>query len=443
MTVDLRWFLNLLEEEGELLRVRRKVSPKFELPSVAKKARDKAVLFEKVEGSQMRVVSSVLSKRSMLALALKTDEHKVLEEFMKRGGKSILPKIVSRGPVKEVIKTGEEADLGDLPIVTYSEKDVGPFITAGIVIAKDPETKARNVSYNRMQLKGPRKLGIDITPPSDLDSIRKKMEQLSEPLEIAIAIGNFPTEMIAGATRLPSGIDEFELASALRQEPLPLIKCETIDVEVPAYSEVVIEGIIPPNIREPEGPFGEFSGYYNAVKDESIIEIKAITQQDSPIYQTIHCGSLEEHYLKSLHKEEKIFNAIAANGTEVKAISLVPVPFICSISIKKRLGGEPMNVALAALSTDTSLKYCIVVDDDVDVYDSADVFWAIATRSQPDKSIFTVPGALGATNLELNLSKVGIDATAPLGNKDKFERTKIPSEKFKLRDYLLTRAKDS
>ncbi len=438
MVEDLRSFLEILDREGELSRVKKPVSPRFELGRVAKAANGRAILFETIRGSKMRAISGVLGKRQSMALALRVSKNELLNEFMGAGSRLIAPRVVGRGPVNEVIETGKDVDLRNLPIATYCAKDAGPYITAGIVIAKDPESGVRNLSYNRMQLKGRSKLAIDITPPSGLDAIRAQAERSSMPIEVAVVIGSHPAVMIAAATRLPQGRDELGLAGALLKRPVPLVRCQTVDVEVPADTEIVLEGVIPPHIREPEGPFGEFTQYYEGTKDESIVKVKAIAHREDAIYQTIQSGSLEEHNLKSLGREEKIFRAAAVIGVRVQGVSLTPAPFICSISIEKRIDSEPEKVATTAFAADHSLRYCIVVDDDVDVHDQSDVLWAMATRSRPAKGVVVLPERPTTPSPIPSDSKMIIDSTVPKRLRGKFERARPPTDgKFKLKDYLV------
>jgi len=438
---DLRSYLNLLEKENLLLRVTKEVDPRFELMAVGRKAEKmgKAITFERVKGHPgFKVVYNVLGSRRMLALALKTREGAVVREFAKRSKKLIPPKIVKSGPVKEVIKNGEDADATKLPIVTHCEKDAGPYITGGIVVAKDPETGFRNVSFNRLQLKGKNKLGIRMMPPQHLGIIHSKAEAKGRNLEVAVAIGCHPCELICGATKLPYGVDHFELAGALRGEPVELVKCETVDVEVPANAEIVLEGEVLANVREAEGPFGDFMEYYIPIMDNHVFKLKAITHRENPIYQTMYAGSREDTLLLGISKEATILEAVEVMGTEVKDLNLSPLLNV-AISIKKKFENEPKNVAMAAFGCYPWLKCCVVVDDDVNVHDASDVWWAIATRCRPDKGIFIISEALGFPRdpHRLHASKIGIDATAPLEAKAEFERKRIPGEeKIDIKDYV-------
>jgi len=442
MDKDLRSFLPLLEEKGLLLRVKKAVDRRFELTSLIVKAQKlgKAILFENVSGSSMPVVSNIVGSRRMLALALDVNEDQLLEEYMKRTSEFMQPRLVDHGAVQEVVRVGEEAKAEILPIVTHSEFDAGPYVTAGIAVAKDPDTGYRNASFNRMQLKGVRKLGIRMMPPQHLGVIQSKVETKGRNLEVAVVIGNHPIEMLAGSTTLPYNVDHFALASALRKEPVKLVKCKTIDVEVPADAEIVLEGEVLANVREDEGPYGDFMQYYVPVAKNHIFSLKAITHRRNPIYQTILAGTVEDTTLLALSREALVYKAVKNTGSDVKAVSLTPNLFNCVISIRKKFEGEPKNVAMAAFGAYYWMKYCIVVDDDVNPYDLNDVWWALATRSKLDTGIFIVPSARGFPRDPHNLhqTKVGIDATAPLSAREEYRRRRIPGvEDMKLEDYTL------
>jgi UbiD family decarboxylase len=440
MQRDMRFCLELFKSNDRLLTVKREVDPRFELPGVMKAAEKlgKAILFEKVKRSTFRVINNVFGSREMLALLFETKPERVVNEWIDRLRTNVEPKMVSSGPVKEVIKKGSDVNLDEFPIVTHCGKDAGPFITAGIVVAKDPETGQRNVSINRMQYKGRTKLGIRMMPPQHLGVIQEKAEKKGKDLEIAVAIGNHPFETLVAATTVTYGTDEFSLSSALRKEPLELVKCETVDLEVPASAEIVLEGIVKAGVREEEGPFGDFMQYYVPVMKNHVFEVKAITHRKDAIYQTIQASSLEDVHLLALSREAKVYETVS-KVADVQAVCLVPTIMSCMISIKKRFEGEPKNVAAAAFGVYSWLKYCVVVDHDVNVFDVNDVWWAMATRSRPETGLLLIERALGFPRDPFNIhqSKLGIDATAPLNQWEEFERKAVPgADTLRIEDYF-------
>ena len=440
MQRDMRFCLELFKSNDRLLTVKREVDPKFELPGVMQAAEKfgKAILFEKVKGSRLRVINNLFGSREMLALLFETKPERVVNEWIDRLRTNVEPKMVSSGPVKEAIEKGSDVNLDEFPIVTHCGKDAGPYITAGIVVAKDPETGVRNVSINRMQYKGRTKLGIRMMPPQHLGVIQEKAEKKGKDLEIAVAIGNHPFETLVAATTVTYGTDEFSLSSALRKEPLELVKCETVDLEVPASAEIVLEGIVKAGVREEEGPFGDLMQYYVPVMKNHVFEVKAITHRKDAIYQTIQASSLEDVHLLALSREAKVYETVS-KVVDVQAVCLVPTIMSCMISIKKRFEGEPKNVAAAAFGVYSWLKYCVVVDHDVNVFDVNDVWWAMATRSRPETGLLLIERALGFPRDPFNIhqSKLGIDATAPLNQWEEFERKVVPgADTLRIEDYL-------
>jgi len=440
MQRDLRFCLDLLRSADRFLTIKREVDPKFELPAVVKASEKmgKAVFFEKVKGSIFPVVNNLFGSREMLALLFETKPERVVNEWIGRVRNPIEPRRVSSGPVKEVIRKGAEVDLTEFPMVTHCSKDAGPYVTAGIVVARDPETGQRNVSINRMQYKGKTKLGIRMMPPQHLGIIQEKCEKRGKDLEVAVAIGNHPFETLVAATTVAYGADEFTLSSALRKEPLELVKCETVDLEVPATAEIVLEGVVHAGVREKEGPFGDFMQYYVPVMENHVFEVKAITRRRDAIYQTIQASSLEDVHLLALSREAKVYEAVS-RVADVQAVCLVPTILSCMISIKKQFEGEPKNVAAAAFGAYAWLKYCVVVDHDVNVFDVNDVWWAMATRSRPETGLLLVEKAMGFPRDPFNLhqSKLGIDATAPLNQWEEFERKIVPgADSLRIEDYL-------
>ena len=440
MQEDLRLYLKRLESADFLLTAKEDVSPQLEVAALMKagEKRGKAIFFERVKGSGFRLVNNICGSRHMLALLFETKPEQVLNEWINRLKFPIEPELVPKGPVKEIIKEGSRVNLEELPMVTHSSKDAGPYITAGVVVAKDPKTGIRNVSINRMQYKGKNKLGIRMMPPQHLGQIHEKCEREGRPLEIAVAIGNHPFEILAAATSAPYGIDEFVLSSSLRKEPIQLIKCETVDLEVPAFSEIVLEGEVAAGVREEEGPFGDFMQYYVPVMQNHVFTVKAITHRSNPIYQTIQAGSLEDTHILALSRESEIYEAVS-KAADVQALCLAPTILSCMISIEKHFEGEPKNVAAAAFGAYKWLKYCVVVDHDVDVFDVNDVWWAMATRSRPGTGLFLMDNALGFPRdpFHIHQSKLGIDATAPLDQWQEFERKTVPGNgAIRLEDYL-------
>ena len=431
-----------------LLHVEREVDPAFELSAVVKKAEkeNKAIIFHKVKGSSFPVVANVVVSRKMFSLLLNTTEADTVPEYVRRSEKPIKPVLVANGPVKEVILKGNQANATILPLVTHAVGDIAPFITAGMAIAKDPQSGYANMSFNRMQFKEQDKFGIRMMAPQHLGVIQEKSERMGKNLEVAIVIGAHPFEMIAASTTLPFGADHFELAGALAGAPIELVKCETIDVNVPANAEIVLEGEVLSNVREEEGPYGDVFQFYIPRSKNHVFKLKAITHRKDALYHTIQAGTKEDIHLLALSREAHLFRSLSLAGYHVKTVSNAPSLLGCVISIKKRFEGEPKNAAMCAFGAHSWLKYCVVVDDDVDAFDMNDVWWAMVTRGRPDKGIFIVPEARGFPRdlHHLHQSKIGIDATAPLDATEERTRKFVPGQdEVDLTEYVVEKKKAS
>jgi 2,5-furandicarboxylate decarboxylase 1 len=444
VAVDMRKHLEQLEHMGLLARVKKQVDPVYELPAVAKKIHKKygkVVLFENVKGSTIPVVSYIYPSRNTVASALDMECGRELEQWAERESCTIPYKMVEEGSCQEVINTGKDIDLFKLPVVTHSDGDAGPYITGGVVIAKDPVTGLANASFNRLQLVQKDKLRVRMMPPQHLGICHALAEQENMPLEAAIVIGAPPALMFSAASKIPFDRSELEFAGALGNEPLIVTKCKTIDVEVPVNAEIVIEGIVLPNVREEEGPFGEFTDSYVPVMKNHVFHVKAITYRKDPIYHTIYAGGQEDLYLLGLPIEAEIYQHVKKFApNQIVGISTTSFVFGCVISIKKQTEEQPKNVFLSALASYSWIKMCIVVDEDVDIYDAADVLWAVQTRCCPDKDIVIAKGVSSYTRedvREVHIGKIGIDATKPLKIKDIMRRRFIPGEeKICIKDYL-------
>lgn len=424
--MDLRAFIKLLSKNRKLRMVNTPVDTECIPWMISIFEREKkAVLFKNIRDRRGSLISNLLGGREFLSIAFNCEKENLLIEYNKRMKNPLPPKILSYAPCQEVIEEGPKIDIRKFPILIHCEKDAGPYITAGLAIAKDPETGIRNVSINRMQVVGSRELLINI--PQHLGIIQKKAEAMGKSLEVAVAIGNHPFEILSAASKPPFGVDEFHIAGALRQRPLDLIPCKTISLEVPAGAEIILEGEIPPNEKKPEGPFGDFMGYYVPVTMSHVFRIKAITYRKNFIFQAIKAGSTEDAHILSLPREALIFSALLEKGIQVCSVSLHTMLFNCFVSIQKRHKDEAQTVISTAFETFPWLKYCIVVDHDVDIFDEKDVWWAVGTRSSPEKGTFLIKESPGFYRdpFRIHQSKMGIDATIPLDQWNEFERTKI------------------
>jgi 2,5-furandicarboxylate decarboxylase 1 len=421
---DLREFLSLLEERGDLLRTMKPVDVKYEISSYIRKTSDErgpALLFENVKNFNIPVLGGVFATRERAFLALETSPQEYVNKFQNALERLLPPKLVSDAPCKEVIHTGSKIDLTQLPIPIFSEKDPAPFITLGLSISRDPKTGGKNTSIYRMQVKGGNRLGI---MAQHLVRQLIEAESIGKGLPIAIAIGTDPVLPLATQWMAPYGTDEMHLAGALRGEPVEVVEAETVDLEVPATAEIIIEGTVLPNVREIEGPFGEVSGYYTPSNAKPIIEVSAITHRKNPIYQAALTGmpTTENHILKQLPLEATFYWMLKKEFPGVTAVHFPAagtVGMMAVISMKQAYESEARNVIATMLGSRRN-KIIIVVDDDIDIFDMEKVLWAVVTRSQADEDVVIFP-RLVATAMDPSVRKrgvgagLGIDATRPFG----------------------------
>lgn len=419
---DLRQFLNYLEDQGQLHTVAEEVDPKYEVARGLNRAAQSlgpALLFQRVQGSDIPLVGGIFATRERVLMAMGCTEQNVTQRVLDGMAQLVPPRLVASGPCQEVVLKGEEADLTRLPIPTFSPKDGGPYTTAGVFFCKDPETGIRNVSIIRHQLKGKRRLGTDIHDFSHTGIHLAKAEAEGRHLEVAIAIGCDPVIPVVSQWFAPYGVDELGLAGALRGDPVDVVKCKTVDVEVPASAEIVIEGRVPLGVREEEGPFGEFTGYYTPASPKPVVEVTAITHRRKPVYQAVLCGlpTTETHLIGQLLREAAFLRDLKAQFPGVKAVHRPTVKTLF-VSLHQRSAQEARNV-LAALLGMRDVKVAVVVDDDIDVFNMGQVLWAVATRSQPDDDVVVLRGMM-STGLDPSCgggvtAKMGIDATRPFG----------------------------
>jgi len=434
---DLRTYLKKTREAGELLRIEKKVDPKTEAPALLKKSvqRQKALLFENISGSSMQVVGNTLASRSWTETALNCGNQDIASWLGERSSQTMPPTLIDDAPVKEVIE--DNVDLNKLPILTYHEHDGGPYITGGSCIQKDPDTGKQNAGYYSLQLKSKNELALRMLPSTHGYEIFQKRIKQEKQTEMAVAIGLHPVEMLATASHTLA--DEFELAGALRGEALELVKCDTIDVDVPAHAEIILEGVILADKMEPEGPIGDWLGYYPEIEERHIFQVNRITTRKDPIYQAILSGSGDENILLSLPRMADVLKAAQKAASGVKDVSLDPFLMICVIQIDKRFDGEPMNAILAAFGEVPFVKVCIAVDADVDPGDMNDVMWAVVTRSRLEEDVNIIKNVMGFSrdpNRHYK-SKLAIDATYPLGKKDDYQRAAVINASIDLEDYII------
>lgn len=439
---DLRELIAWLEEQGQVAHITREVDPEYELSSVATAVHSKygkAVLFEHVKGTEFPVISYALNSRETVAKSLNMKPDRMVHQWSKREETQRPYKIVKQAAVQEIVDF--DPDITKLPMCLHSDGNNGRYITGGVLLAKHPVYGDLNASFNRCQLVGPKKLRVRMMPPQHLGQFQQAAEEMNMPLDVAIVIGASPAVMFSGASKVPFNRDELEFAGALANETVDVVKCKTVDVLVPANAEFIIEGKVLPDVREEEGPFGEFTDSYVPVMKNHVFQVTAVTHRKNAIWHDIFAGGQEDLKLLGLPIESEVFNHIKKFTNPDNILDVVAAPFVfgCFIRLRKTREDEPKNILLSALAAYAWTQFVVVVDEDVDVHNPNDVLWAIQTRCCPEKDVFVIPHVTSYTREDVkdeNVGKFGIDATTPLDKRHIYtRRTNKLDGTYHLNDY--------
>ena len=431
----LREFLSELDELGILAKIDRRVSTKFEIPALIKKLDPRPVIFTNIDDhEEFRLAANISADRGLVAKSLNIGEGELLNKLIHAIENPSKGEIVKNAPCQEIII--HDPDLRRLPFLVFGERDGGPYLTAGIVIAYDPEY-GFNASYHRLMLIGRNRLVARILP-RHLNTYIERGNR-----DVAITIGNHPAFMLASAVSWKLGISELDIANALK--PMKYTWTITNNLLVPADCEVVLEGRVTDEWTD-EGPFIDITGTYDIVRKQRVIEIKCITMRRDTIFQQILPGGSEHRFLMGTPREATIFREVSkvCDVLDVRLTGGGCNWLHCVIKIRKKNEDDGRRAIEAAFKAHKSLKHVIVVDEDIDISDPNDVEWALATRTQLDKDLILKPGELGssldpsADQVNRITCKAGVDATIPLDEeREKFIKARIPGEdELKLEDYI-------
>jgi 2,5-furandicarboxylate decarboxylase 1 len=432
---SLREWLDHLAARDRLVVLEPGIGLRFELAAIAKRLDGvRATLFPRPGGHSIPVVSGLVSNRAWMADAMGVETGEVLACFRDAALQPIPWRETAAAPVHEVVH--REVDLArQLPLPTHNEHDGGPYVTAGLMITRNPRTGVQNVSIHRCQLQGPNRLGV-LLLPRHAHMFFEMAEEGGRPLEAAIVIGVDPLTLLASQAIAPVDVDELEIAGALHRRPLSVVKCLTSDLRVPADAEVVIEGRLLPGVRELEGPFGEFPQYYGERGERHVMEVDAIAHRKDAIFHTIVGGGLEHLLLGAIPREATLLAHLQRSFPNVRDVHLSrggACRYHLYVQIRKRQEGEAKNIMLGAFAGHYDVKHVIVVDEDVDIHDAAAVEWAVATRFQADRDLVVVSESQGS-KLDPSTrhgvgAKMGLDATKPLSADEMtFKRIRVPGE---------------
>jgi 2,5-furandicarboxylate decarboxylase 1 len=455
-TRNMRTWIAELEAAGELIRIDKPVDPLTQMGALLYRSREKALFFEKLPHGWRSLGQAPANVRHA-AIAFGTTQDKLVPLVAQRMGQLVAPETASDGPVKEKKFKKGEFDLRKLPVHVAGQLDGGPVIGSGLVVSKDPETGQRNVSFHRLQIKGPDKSGVLLYPRHTWKNYLK-YQAMNKPMPVAVFIGHHPLYYAAAATTAAYGTDEFGIAGGFLGSPVRLVKCETVDLEVPADAEIVLEGHIPPHVREEEGPFSEFQDYYvTGTGKNPVIEYQHMMHRHDAIFKNLQNGSeMEGCVFHKIPMSAAIYRRLKdiGGGPLLHNVMALPGIFGLAVQMTPRYYGEAKNLLLSALSSEYHHpKVAIAVDADVDIFNHSELLWALATRVDPQKDIVVIPGThnhamdpslpeLGApgTGLWQRLgSKVLIDATIPPPADPQaraaFERIRPVNPQLRLEDF--------
>ena len=429
-TQSMRGFLAQVRRAfpDEVLTIKQPVSTRLDISSLVfeleRMGRSPIVVYENVDGHSMPVVTNIAGNRKLLALALGVTPQELPTAFRERCARYTPVEVVDRGAWEDVTIEGDDLDLTKLPIPHHFDIDAAPYITAGQITARDPETGVDTTGFHRLMLKGKNRLGVSLHSRRRMWEFHRRAAAKGENLKVAVTLGIHPLHYMGSMVyAYPPNVRKLEIIGGLFGAPYRVARCGEGGLEVPAGAEIVIEGEILAHEHEPEGPFGEFTGYASFRSTQNVLVAKRIRMRRDAMFHSVVSGMSQDHILVScITREGEILNALRRNLPNVRAVH---VPhntcgaFMAFISMKKTSPGEPQQAIMAALGTEFYTKYVIVVDEDVDIFNLADVMWAVATRVQAEKDIHLIHGAKGAIldptsdPKTFTLTKMGIDATRP------------------------------
>ncbi|MDF3362461.1 MULTISPECIES: UbiD family decarboxylase [unclassified Sulfitobacter] len=427
--------LKNLEEHGDLKHVERQVNPEFELAAVTKALQDSSnevVMFHDVAGSDIPVVSNIYGSHERL-----------LRMVGAAPGQSFCARWIELteaclGAKDETVYVPAKADvdgefitckLSDLPALTWHGRDGGAYFTSAVYLANDPDTGVPNLSFHRSQQISDDELRVRLGGPHDLTQYQKRAEAKGEPLEAALLLSCPPELFLGACASLPIDASELAMAAQIRGEKIAMRKCKTIGLEVPASVDIVVEGRFLPNERRPEGPFGEFMGFYVEVGDNHVFEVTHVERRRDAVLHGLLCGSNEDLRPLEAVIAAKVYGHVSRMVPGVLDVSCKPNVMISIIKIDKQYEGHGKHAILAALGSHLDYnKVVIAVDSDVDIYNLDDVMWAYMTRGRADtraQVLHDFPGFYRDEKKD-HWGRLTIDATMPWGREAEFARKSVP-----------------
>ena len=441
----MRRIIDDLARRGELAIVRRPVAPRHQLAAVTKavqKAGEQAVLFETVEGTDLPVVSNLYGSHERLCRLIGAGDKTFCQKWIELTEACIAGRDAdvlepAPGLVDTEFRSGK---LSDLPAITYHARDAGPYFTSAIFLAREPDSGVPNLSFHRSMYISDQELRVRLGSTHDLARYQAKAEARGDALEAALLLSCPPEIFLAACASLPYEASELVMAAQITGAKVPMRRCKTIGLDVPASVDIVVEGRFLANVKRPEGPFGEFMGNYVEVGDNHVFEVTHVSYRPDAVFHGLVCGSPEDLRPLEAVTAARVYRHVAAQVPGVIDVCCRPNVMISIIKIRKTYEGQGKHAILAALGSYLDYnKVVIVVDEDVDIYNLDDVMWAYMTRGRADTRAMIlndIPGFYRDPHKD-HWGRLCIDATMPFGREAEFARKTVPGEDaIDLREWL-------
>jgi 4-hydroxybenzoate decarboxylase len=432
----MRQFIEDLARRGELSVVSRPVDPRFQLAAVTKavqKGGEQAVLFEAVEGSDFPVVSNLYGSHARLCRLIGAGDKTFCQRWIELTDACLAGRdvdVLEQAPAS-VAAEFRDGKLSDLPAITYHERDAGPYFTSAIFLAREPDSGVPNLSFHRSMQISDQELRVRLGGTHDLARYQAKAEARGEALEAALLLSCPPEIFLAACASLPYEASELVMAAQIAGGKVAMRRAKTIGLDVPASCDIVVEGRFLPNVKRPEGPFGEFMGNYVGVGDNHVFEVSHVSYRPDAVFHGLLCGSPEDLRPLEAVTAARVYRHVSSQVPGVIDVCCRPNVMISIIKIRKTYEGQGKHVILAALGSYLDYnKIVIVVDEDVDIYDLDDVMWAYMTRGRADTRAMIlndIPGFYRDPHKD-HWGRLCIDATMPFGREAEFARKRIPGE---------------
>ncbi len=450
---DLNAFLDALKDDNDLIEIREKVSPRYEIGAILKELGERegpAALFNNVAGFPGKVIiGNILGHRRRLAKALGVNKDDLTNAYLRRKNQGVPPVQVAEAPIMQVPIGVDQLNLLQiLPALIHHERDTSPYLTCAVTFARDPENGRQSMGLHRIRIHSEKRLAICLeTPP--LVNFLHKAREMNTPLEVAVVIGPDPAVLIASVTWCPAGQDKIEIAGALKKKPVQMVQCKTVNLQVPSHSQYLIEGIIQPGDTAREDIFGESSGTYVEGVESPAITVTHLSHRADPLYQALQTWSSEDDAFFDLCFGSDILEKVQKDFPFVRDLHLIAGTVGGHINVSVNECSTPMlrSAMAAILIRNPFVKKVVVVNEDIDIRNYREMEWAMATRFQADRDLFLLPGVHGSI-IDPSAStsgascKIGLDATFPKERFTSFQKVEVPKESHMRAVEILDRLSD-